>query len=924
MLADYESLIPEIEGNDLATKNLYEKLISLNTEMGNVDQVAKYKNALELLQKETNELKNKQDLLKQATDSLKKPNEDLINQYQKLIDSGSLTASELKVVEEALTKLKGSTKDYSIDLGACAVQLMDSANMMGLFGDAGSKSSKTMDLMTGVLDTVTKGGFDPLSLGITVAIGLIKIFSDEEEVVVRSTEEVITSLGGLGVSIENTSSLVDTLASSFESSIINKMMNALDAYIEALRTAEGARRDYLERMVLETQENMERLLEVFTLKEAYEKGTDSLQFFIDEYNNAWSLFGRDIDVSGLDTLMIEQLESMNLLLYNLDPLSQAYKDLYNKIYEGATMSAGAMEGFLTHLGLAMIGLDESDPNYQRLKDQSLEIAAAMIEAGVQSDILDYYLNTLGLTTQEVSAMFEDTTDAIEGVNDATEEQIQTLGELEIAWSAVISAMMQDMSAFETDIKTATQAIEDMLYFRIDVETSDADEQIAAAIARMEEYVATLDPASQAYADMRAELDLLTAQYNALMGVTEDFAINVDNVDEAIKDFLIPVKELSDSVLPKFKKGFDDALPVDAADKVIKIKDAFDDADKSVNNMTDSIKFLKFQWEDTINSMLGNFDEMEKALKDAQDLIDQISFFSIDLDASGVDEELSAMLIKMANYAATLAPGSPAQQAALAGIDEIIQQMIKLGIPIPIELRKDRALAALLGINSYWDEMKNNIDNEALNPKMDTKRAKDGLDEINQKYENLKSKMENTIYPRIDDASAINKLIGVRDFYNTVKSNLERNMLLTVDNYRARQKVNELNSLVNSIKTNINIDVNYRERGRPAPIASKEGNYFGKIPQFSDGGVLALLHPPEVVISQETTKKYSAGQWETFNKTGDPSVLGANSGSGAIAPEVHIHAEYINPESTFTIWDQNYNPRKKYVERYLESSGHPFA
>ena len=204
----------------------------------------------------------------------------------------------------------------------------------------------------------------------------------------------------------------------------------------------------------------------------------------------------------------------------------------------------------------------------------------------------------------------------------------------------------------------------------------------------------------------------------------------------------------------------------------------------------------------------------------------------------------------------------------------------------------------------------------------------GLIEVGGRAQEIANRIDNTMNRVLkvgtdnfrEAGQAANIFGGI---LNTIKNNMQSGLRLEVENRNAIDKINEINRLVNNIKTRIDIDVNYRERGRPAPVASKEGNYFGEIPKFAEGGVLALLHPPEVVIGQETTKKYTPGQWDAFNKTGDSSVLGNRGGFGMTSPEVHIHAEYVNPESVFTIWDQNYNPRKNYVERYLEGTGHPY-
>ena len=108
--------------------------------------------------------------------------------------------------------------------------------------------------------------------------------------------------------------------------------------------------------------------------------------------------------------------------------------------------------------------------------------------------------------------------------------------LTIAWEEMLQAMFQDYTQFETDIKTATDAIAELLYFDIDLDTTQADEKINASIVAMQDYMETLSPESQAFTDAGLAITGLITEYEKLgLSVSEGAAIefNTQLATEAI-------------------------------------------------------------------------------------------------------------------------------------------------------------------------------------------------------------------------------------------------------------------------------------------------------------------------------------------------------------------------------------------------------
>ena len=79
------------------------------------------------------------------------------------------------------------------------------------------------------------------------------------------------------------------------------------------------------------------------------------------------------------------------------------------------------------------------------------------------------------------------------ISKAIEDLTGKTQELTVQWGEMLDEMFSDYSTFESDLDTATEAIDQILYFNLDLDTTEADEQINAAIFRMQDYLKTLDP-----------------------------------------------------------------------------------------------------------------------------------------------------------------------------------------------------------------------------------------------------------------------------------------------------------------------------------------------------------------------------------------------------------------------------------------------
>ena len=121
-------------------------------------------------------------------------------------------------------------------------------------------------------------------------------------------------------------------------------------------------------------------------------------------------------------------------------------------------------------------------------------------------------------------------------NSAMNELLGLTNALTISWGDMISTMMGDFTQFEQDMVTATQTIEDILYFGIELDATEADETINAMIFSWQSYIDSLAPGSQAQIDAQAALDALIKKFLEMGGILDEeaaIAFGIDDAEEGI-------------------------------------------------------------------------------------------------------------------------------------------------------------------------------------------------------------------------------------------------------------------------------------------------------------------------------------------------------------------------------------------------------
>lgn len=148
---------------------------------------------------------------------------------------------------------------------------------------------------------------------------------------------------------------------------------------------------------------------------------------------------------------------------------------------------------------------------QQLKDANIETTQSIKDQIAQLEALLPYL-------QEGSYEYNQVKDKLDALNIKLVETTLNVQKFGLEWDTQLRFITGQFSQFDLDVKQIADTMAQMAYFKIDLDTTGVDEAIGQSILKMEQYLATLDPSSQAYADAKKSIDALKEQFLALGGV----------------------------------------------------------------------------------------------------------------------------------------------------------------------------------------------------------------------------------------------------------------------------------------------------------------------------------------------------------------------------------------------------------------------
>lgn len=809
-ISELERLLPIVKNDEYATKQLKDQMADLYLKIGDTES---WKNLINFTEKQN-----------QAFESSKTVIGEIRGNYDsfvpKLVELGD-TQEEVKEKTEKATKV---TNDYGL-------QILEAAGSLGIFGEQGTKSAQVMSLMTSTLGSILKGGFDPLSLGISVVTGLLGIFGKSEEKVVLTTEQVLERLGSLGDRIEETGKLIDELSSKFQSALITNLKAQIDSYVEALRTATGETKTRYEQMLKAAQDYIEQFTAVFEFDEQYQKALDGLKELTDIARKANENF-TGIDMSDFALLLNEQINNAFLLLQNLNPLSPAYQQIIDQIRLAAkemvnlntTVNMGGKEidaavWHMSTMAAIFSTLKETDPGFLARREEVKIFAQELFNAGKLTEDLVAWLQNMGFSLEEITGKTQAATTAnkelseawrkqkieltdIGNESEALHEKIKkTIGHVLVetdaieqdtmAWKNHHRVMNEQLSIYEEiklklkatrleleNYKTILSALQDQkLQLRIEFEANKADLE-------------------KQLADWQATYDSLTAEKKAI-NLEFDLKIGAAATD---------LGELQD-IFEAMERG---ELGVDNLYELSKV----------LERITGQAQVLTIEWEDAFDTMFSDYDNMLKDMETASKGLDKIEFFNIDFADTNVDEQISLAIFRMNDFIGTLDKSSPAFKEAKANMDALILRFLQLsGQELPDGVKQFIA---------YQDELDatrlklSALEAEKIQIDIDIADFKKQRDAIYKTISDLEKKRVEIDVKLAEDTRKINKEIDdLTEFINNSnKKKIEIDLKLAEDTAKIKAEIKSVTqSLADLYKKREENNRQYKETNAQARTLS---------------------------------------------------------------------------------------------------------
>lgn len=227
--------------------------------------------------------------------------------------------------------------------------------------------------------------------------------------------------------------------------------------------------------------------------------------------------------------------------------------------------------------------------------------------------------------------------------------ISKAGELKIAWGDSVDTTISNFetlfgSGTDSWTNKALAAIEQLKYFKIDLDTTDADESIAGTIVKMQEYLGTLAPGSPAYIAASDSLNNLITQYGTLgTAFSTEVGVNFNN-EQAISG----IAEIDTSYEGQIEKLRTEQLVI--AVNLLTYNQALNQLGVSYNNKLAELQARKLVVqadisgaESTLAALQRNYDNLRAAL--------QAQYIAVSANTSAASQALYYLRQELTNLTA---------------------------------------------------------------------------------------------------------------------------------------------------------------------------------------------------------------------------------------------------------------------------------
>jgi len=872
-----EALIPYVEEDAVATKQLYDKLLDLYTATDN------YTGKARIL---TEKLSENIVVFGKIRGEYRGAKPELIE----------LTDEQKKLGDE-VKKQKTDWADYANLIGQLTEKL-------GAAGEGGKLFGQGLNLIS----TIAKGAFDPITLGLTslnVLVDVFDVFSGNKTKHVTTIKEIKEQFLEMGVNIDKATEAVNNFQSAIRPDRLEDLKKQLEDTLEAIQNWDVYSSESL--IALRQQaENLTAqiniLTQAFQLAADFSNILDQMKYLQQQAIELKEYFGEAFEPTGIEILLKDSIDAAKKILEGLDPATQAYRDLNDEILQ-------------TQATMALLRGDVETLNEWYKKNVAdVEILNRLL--GEQNNIIIIHAKNI-----------KELNEADKIYNNVLEQEKETLYDVN----------QQHLGGIEI-VRNYTKVVQ------------DAEQAISDKSQMEKDYLDILEKENQLFGEM-------VQQHLGGIEPIQDFASAVNETANAIAKkmeeeknsirFMEKEDALMGDMIENHLGGADAAKDYSSA--IDEVTDSLSDTNDELQDQLDLIDDLTFAWDEMLGRQIDQYKQFEKDIKEANERIDELLYYDIDLDTTQMDEKIAAAIKKLQSFMATLSPNSPAYKDMQEALNKLIQRFIEIGgdlSSIDVSIDTSKAKTELNSLSNQINKSSGEITIDA-----NTSRAMSRLDSVikqtNKSYGKITIDAKpadamselSSLVQKVNNTFAAINIKANRNLANqsleslkaTVR-NVSESIKIMADTKSAETDIAKLDKDISELNKTVVVTVNYKKIGTPPAmhdggLIMHSGGLIGDVVKAHDGLLasnerLILALKDEFVMRPAVTQKFGAANLSTFNRTLDPSVLQSENNNIVQRPiEIIIH------EATKNTWveivDKEIHPRIKYKDRHMEAAASPF-
>ena len=334
----------------------------------------------------------------------------------------------------------------------------------------------------------------------------------------------------------------------------------------------------------------------FDFVSLYEEATGGLEYMLELSESMLNDFGKNLAGNEFFGGLLEEqigqtIDAMNQMAYTIEEVNGKMKLVFRE--------SPAFSRSLENLWKSYLYIAEKDPTSGKIKEMREQFSL------------------WGYSIDDLVRKFGNFDDLLKDVKNDIESFTVTL-------TYAYKLITGQFSQFESDAKEIETIIQNIGYFKLDLNTTDLDERMLFSLKNMQAFIATLDPNSEAWRDA-------DEIFRGLLDGLNSVGVSWDRIYEALGIELPPIKV---KIAPEMAEDFDPER-LGSVSGSVKIPDIWKDDSGSVE-----------YWESVLEGLdeayYSKYNEIQESLSEAQADLEELRAESA-LKLAKIDEEYSAKI-----------------------------------------------------------------------------------------------------------------------------------------------------------------------------------------------------------------------------------------------------------------------------------------